>query len=126
MQGSTVMPQRRAGTLAPEEPDAFIAHVRVCRGAGWVTTGSPTDATSLRSGLSALARLTAGVGAENVGKRGEAWSPRSEQSQGVMEGCKRPFPIAYETQEECRDDYGLIYVTVKENNVKHSMTTWSV
>ena len=32
MQGSTVMHQSRAGTLAPEEPDAFIAHVRVSTG----------------------------------------------------------------------------------------------
>jgi hypothetical protein len=40
MQGSTVMHQSHAGTLAPEEPDELIAHVRVCGGAGWVTTGS--------------------------------------------------------------------------------------
>ena len=40
MQGSTVMHQSRAGTLTPEEPDELIAHVRVCGGAGWVTTGS--------------------------------------------------------------------------------------
>src|SRR5438445_9097498 len=39
MQGSTVMRQSGAATLATEEPDAFIAHVRVCGGAGWVTTG---------------------------------------------------------------------------------------
>jgi len=46
MQGSTVMPQSHAGTLAPEEPDAFIAHVRVCGGAGWVTTGSTRNLTA--------------------------------------------------------------------------------
>src|SRR5438094_9939973 len=40
MQGSTVMRQSRADTLVTEEPDALIAHVRVCGGAGWVTTGS--------------------------------------------------------------------------------------
>jgi hypothetical protein len=40
MQGSTVMRQSRAETLVTEEPDALIAHVRVCGGAGWVTTGS--------------------------------------------------------------------------------------
>jgi hypothetical protein len=40
MQGSKVMHQSRAGTLTPEEPDELIAHVRVCGGAGWVTTGS--------------------------------------------------------------------------------------
>ena len=40
MQGSTVMRQSGAETLVTEEPDAFIAHVRVCGGAGWVTTGS--------------------------------------------------------------------------------------
>ena len=40
MPGSKVMHQSRAGTLTPEEPDELIAHVRVCGGAGWVTTGS--------------------------------------------------------------------------------------
>ena len=48
-----MMRQRHAETLAPEEPDELIAHVRVCGGAGWVTTGStrkPTP-TSLRSYL---------------------------------------------------------------------------
>ena len=51
MQGSTVMHQSRAGTLAPEELDEFIAHVRVCGEAGWVTTGSTRKPTrnSLRS-----------------------------------------------------------------------------
>ena len=34
------MHQSRAGTLTPEEPDELMAHVRVCGGAGWVTTGS--------------------------------------------------------------------------------------
>jgi hypothetical protein len=53
MQGSTVMRQRHAETLAPEEPDEFIAHVRVCGGAGWGTTGSTRKPTaySLRSYL---------------------------------------------------------------------------
>ena len=32
MQGSTVMRQSRAETLATEEPDELIAHVRVCGG----------------------------------------------------------------------------------------------
>jgi len=45
MQGSTVMHQSHAGTLAPEEPDELIAHVRVCGGAGWVTTGSTRKPT---------------------------------------------------------------------------------
>ncbi len=51
MQGSKVMHQSHAGTLAPEEPDELIAHVRVCGGAGWVTTGSTRKPTpySLRS-----------------------------------------------------------------------------
>src|SRR5205823_4861981 len=40
MQGSTVMRQSSAEALVTEEPYAFIAHVRVCGGAGWVTTGS--------------------------------------------------------------------------------------
>jgi len=51
MQGSTVMRQSRADTLVTEEPDALIAHVRGCGGAGWVTTGSTRKltASSLRS-----------------------------------------------------------------------------
>src|SRR5712691_2481850 len=47
------MRQSGAETLVTEEPDAFIAHVRVCGGAGWVTIGStrkPT-ASSVRSCL---------------------------------------------------------------------------
>jgi len=53
MQGSTVMRQRHAATLAPEEPDELIAHVRVCGGAGWVTTGSTRKPTpdSVRSSV---------------------------------------------------------------------------
>ena len=51
MQGSTVRHQSHAGTLAPEEPDAFIAHVRVCGGAGWVTTGSTRKPTAHSAGF---------------------------------------------------------------------------
>jgi len=40
------MRQRRAETLATEEPYALIAHVRVCGGAGWVTTGSTRKRTA--------------------------------------------------------------------------------
>jgi len=45
------MRQPRANRLVTEEPYALIAHVRVCGGAGWVTTGSTRKATanSLRS-----------------------------------------------------------------------------
>jgi len=40
----------------PEEPHAFIAHVRVCGGAGWVTIGSTRQrtASSVRSCLAPL------------------------------------------------------------------------
>ena len=58
------MRQSRADTLVTEEPDALIAHVRVCGGAGWVTTGSTRKATasSLRSPRSRFQpRLTPGV-----------------------------------------------------------------
>jgi len=34
------MRQSGAEALVPEEPYACMAHVRVCGGAGWVTTGS--------------------------------------------------------------------------------------
>jgi len=40
------MRQRGAETLVTEEPDALIAHVRVCGGAGWVTTGSTRKPTA--------------------------------------------------------------------------------
>jgi hypothetical protein len=46
MQGRPVMHQSQAGTLAPEEPDELIAPVRVCGGAGWVTTGSTRKLTA--------------------------------------------------------------------------------
>jgi hypothetical protein len=39
------MRQPRTERLVTEEPYAFIAHVRVCGGAGWVTTGSTRKAT---------------------------------------------------------------------------------
>jgi hypothetical protein len=60
------MRQRCAETLAPEEPDAFMAHVRVCGGAGWVTIGStrkPTAPRAVRAASSSAVarRLTAGV-----------------------------------------------------------------
>ena len=50
MQGSTVMRQSSAEALVTEEPYALIAHVRVCGGARWVTTGS-TQADTLRDPL---------------------------------------------------------------------------
>jgi hypothetical protein len=45
VQGSIVMRQRGATTLVTEEPYAFIAHVRVCGGAGWATAGSTRKPT---------------------------------------------------------------------------------
>ena len=56
MQGSTVMHQSRAGTLAPEEPDELMAHVRVCGGAGWVTTGSTRKLTAHSAGFVGYSR----------------------------------------------------------------------
>src|SRR5262249_55055475 len=40
LRGSKVMRQSGAETLVTEEPYELIAHVRICGGAGWVTTGS--------------------------------------------------------------------------------------
>ena len=40
------MRQSGAETLVAEEPYEFIAHVRVCGGAGWVTTGSTRKPTN--------------------------------------------------------------------------------
>ena len=34
------MRQRGVETLMTEEPDDLIGHIRICGGAGWVTTGS--------------------------------------------------------------------------------------
>jgi len=61
MQGSTVMRQSRAETLVTEEPDALIAHVRVCGGAGWVTTGSTRKATA-----NSLVSLVSDVGTSQL------------------------------------------------------------
>src|SRR5215472_11319795 len=47
MQGSTVMRQSSAEALVTEEPYALIAHVRVCGGAGWVTTGSTRNSSAI-------------------------------------------------------------------------------
>ena len=49
------MRQSGAETLVTEEPYALIAHVRVCGGAGWVTTGSTRKRTA-----KTLARLARG------------------------------------------------------------------
>ena len=59
MQGSIVMCQRRAKTLATEEPDALIAHVRVCGGAGWVTTGSTRKGDAFQRPLVPRSRFQA-------------------------------------------------------------------
>jgi hypothetical protein len=45
------MRQSCAATLATEEPDALIAHVRVCGGAGWVTIGSTRKRTGHTTGF---------------------------------------------------------------------------
>jgi hypothetical protein len=39
------MRQSGAETLVTEEPYELIAHVRICGGAGWVTTGSTRKPT---------------------------------------------------------------------------------
>jgi len=41
------MHQSGAATLAPEEPDELITHVRGCGGAGWVTIGSTRKPSAL-------------------------------------------------------------------------------
>jgi len=45
------MRQSCADTLAPEEPDELIAHVRVCGGAGWVTIDSTRKPTAYSFGF---------------------------------------------------------------------------
>src|SRR6266487_4141286 len=45
------MRQSGAEALVTEEPYALIAHVRVCGGAGWVTTGSTRKLTAHSAGL---------------------------------------------------------------------------
>ncbi len=58
-----VMHQSGAETLVTEEPYAFIAHVRVCGGAGWATAGSYPEADCLQPTLRCGFRqqLNAGV-----------------------------------------------------------------
>ena len=76
MQGSTVMRQRDTETLAPEEPDAFIAHVRVCGGAGWVTTGSTRKRTASSFGSAVLRlRFRRRLSAQRSGKRRDKPAP---------------------------------------------------
>ena len=60
MQGSTGLRPSRAETLVTEEPYAFIAPVRVCGGAGWVTAGSTRKPTP---------NSWSDVGAEAIGRR---------------------------------------------------------
>jgi len=66
------MRQSCADTRAPEEPDAFITHVRVCGGAGGVTIGSTRKLTAPSAGVVVLRgvvawgpQLTAGVSRRN-------------------------------------------------------------
>src|SRR5216683_1757308 len=71
------MRQSGAETLVTEEPYALIAHVRVCGGAGWVTTGSTRKPTpnSLRLCLApALARGSPPA----LGARGAERNPRGK------------------------------------------------
>jgi len=42
------MRQRGVETLMTEEPDDLIGHIRICGGAGWVTTGSTRNLTAAR------------------------------------------------------------------------------
>src|SRR6266481_8532523 len=66
MQGSTVMRQRSAETLAPEEPYALIAHVRVCGG------GAPFNGIRDRSRREL--RVDSGVrGTQHASRRGTTW-----------------------------------------------------
>jgi hypothetical protein len=50
------MRQSCAETLVTEEPDELIAHVRVCGGAGWVTTGSTRKPTPYSLRFAAASR----------------------------------------------------------------------
>ena len=45
------MHQSGAETLVTEEPYAFIAHARVCGGAGWATAGSTRKADAFQPPL---------------------------------------------------------------------------
>src|SRR5438128_7000034 len=75
----------RAAAALLEEPDACIAHVRVCGGAGWVTTGStrqPTPTAFARASLWLLARLTASVRCLWRGGKNQGYFPSQEASPG--------------------------------------------
>ena len=66
------MRQSGAETLVTEEPYELIAHVRICGGAGWVTTGSTRKPISQE-------KLPLYLGffecVHNVRKRGKALLP---------------------------------------------------
>jgi len=49
------MRQRDVETLITEEPDALIAHVRVCGGAGWATAGSTRNTAAEEAWMSITA-----------------------------------------------------------------------
>src|SRR5438309_2205347 len=83
------MRQSGTKTLVTEEPYAFIAHVRVCGGAGWVTTGStrkPTPPAFARASLRLLARLTAGVRLLTVGSNRENTTMSAQRIDTVVIG----------------------------------------
>src|SRR5215471_9135072 len=80
------MRQSCADTLATEEPDELIAHVRVCGGAGWVTIGSTRKRTGYTTGffqgrvsVACGPPLTAGV------RRLREWKRRNQEWSG---GCR--------------------------------------
>ena len=86
-------------TLVTEEPYAFIAHVRVCGGAGWATacsTRKPTPTASARATLRLLARLTAGVRLRVVGAGWQAsvWGRQSPATAGVREVPRPPSGVS--------------------------------
>src|SRR5215831_3020746 len=115
------MRQSCADTLATEEPDELIAHVRVCGGAGWVTIGStrkPTAPWAARgaSTSSVARRLTAGVRPTAV------W--RWDMKAICLHARGGPEALAYEEVPQPHPGEGEVLVRVHAAGVIHTELFW--
>src|SRR5262249_60951481 len=68
LRGIKVMRLSGAETLVTEEPYELIAHVRICGGAGWVTTGSTRKPMHLyrHASMTGLARSSAHTASDHA------------------------------------------------------------
>src|SRR5262249_31446450 len=96
------MRQSCADTLATEEPDELIAHVRVCGGAGRVTVGSTRKRTGHTTGFFSRRMSTACGPPLTAGVRHPeklAWAVRRQK------GYRRPVLLKGRTYVGRADHY---------------------